>query len=84
MDDLLKLVSILTEYSDEIYVDYDRFSALVVVDKKFVKDIYKKIEFLPFDITMKTEKTSKKLFIVFTDVVNEELFDGVNSDECDD
>jgi hypothetical protein len=64
VNELIKLINILKEYSKKVYPDYDRGTVLTHFPKKFYQDLLSNIEKLNTDIVYKTEINQKEYLVV--------------------
>ena len=64
MEKIVKLVQIMSEYSKDIHIDYDRETVLFFLNKKFLQDFLVKIDKLPFEIVFKLDMDNKLICIV--------------------
>ena len=64
MENLVKIIDIVKEYSKDVHTDYDRGTVLLFLQEKFLQDFLVKIDKTPYDILFKLSIDGKLLCIV--------------------
>lgn len=73
MEDLVKIIDVVKEYSKDVHVDYDRGTVLLFLQEKFLQDFLVKIDKTPYDILFKIAIDAKLICIVlgYDDLLDE-------------
>ena len=64
MEDFVKLIQFLEEYTEDVYPDFDRLTVMIKITKKYLQDIMLRMDNLPYDIIYKDEMDGE-IFLVF-------------------
>jgi hypothetical protein len=64
MENLVKIVDIVKEYTKDVHIDYDRGTVLLFLQEKFLQDFLVKIDKTPYDIMFKLPIDGKLICIV--------------------
>jgi len=64
MENLVKIIDIVKEYSKDVHTDYDRGTVLLFLQEKFLQDFLVKIDKTPYDILFKLPIDGKLICIV--------------------
>jgi len=64
MEDLVKIIDTVKEYSKDVHTDYDRGTVLLFLQEKFLQDFLVKIDKTPYEILFKLPMNGKLICIV--------------------